>query len=162
MIPVSKGLDHALTWYLPIEDFLGISLIETGLSDHNHLNCFIIKSWFSKREPKQVIYRNYKHFQWQDFETDLKSSLNNCNRNFDEKAFTTALNLHARKKVKALRENHKLHLNKKLRKAIIERSRLENKLNKSIYNVSYKKQGNLVDSSNRQSNLDCFDSIFSW
>ena len=89
------------------------------------------------------MYRNYKHFQWQHFETDLKSSLNNCNRNFDEKAFTTALNLHAPKKVKVLRGNHKVHLNKKLRKAIIERSRLENKLNKSIYNVSHKKQGNL-------------------
>ena len=63
------------------------------------------------------MYRNYKHFQWQDFETDLKSSLNNCNRNFDENSFTftTALNLYAPKKVKVLRGNHKLHLNKKLR-----------------------------------------------
>ena len=41
-----------------------------------------------------VIYRNYKHFQKQHFESDLKSSLNNCSGNFDvyEKAFTSALN----------------------------------------------------------------------
>ena len=86
-----------------------------------------------KEEPKQVIYRNYKYFQGQHFENDLKSSLNNCNGNFDEyeKTFTSALNSHAPKKVKVLRGNHKPHLNKKLRKARFKRSRLKNKGNKS-------------------------------
>ena len=50
---------------------------ETGLSDHHHLIYSILKSTFEKEEPKQVIYRNYKYFQWQHFENDLKSSLNN-------------------------------------------------------------------------------------
>ena len=95
--------------------FQGTSSFETGLSDHHHLIYSILKSTFEKEEPKQVIYRNYKHFQWQHFENNLKSSLNNCNGNFDlyEKAFTSALNSHAPKKVKVLRENHKPHLNKK-------------------------------------------------
>ena len=57
--------------------FQGTSSFETGLSDHHHLICSILKSTFEKEEPKQVIYRNYKHFQWQHFENDLKSSLNN-------------------------------------------------------------------------------------
>ena len=93
--------------------FQSTSSFETGLSDYHHL---IHKSTFEKEEPKQVIYRNYKHFQWQHFENDLKSSLNNCNGKFDvyEKACTTALNSHAPKKVKVLRGNHKPHLNKKL------------------------------------------------
>ena len=86
-----------------------------------------------KKEPKQVIYLNYKHFQWQHFENDLESSLNNCNGNFDEyeKTFTNVLNSHAPKKVKVLRGNLKPYLNKKLRKTIMERSRLKNKANKS-------------------------------
>ena len=125
--------------------FQGTSSFETGLSDHHHLIYSILKSTFEKEEPKQVIYRNYKHFQWQHFENDLKSSLNNCNGNFDvyEKAFSSALNSHAPKKVKVLRGNHKPHLNKKLRKAIMERSRLKNKTNKlkqPTDTASYKKQ----------------------
>ena len=60
-----------------------------------------------------------------------------------EKAFTSALNSHAPKKAKVLRGNHKTPLNKKLRKAIMERSRLTNKANKSKQPTdiaSYKKQ----------------------
>ena len=131
-----------------VSNYIDIRLrypIETGLSDHHHLIYSILKSTFEKEEPKQVIYRNYKHFQWQHFENDLKSSLNNCNGNFDvyEKAFSSALNSHAPKKVKVLRGNHKPHLNKKLRKAIMERSRLKNKTNKLKQPTdiaSYKKQ----------------------
>ena len=95
--------------------FQGTSSFETGLSDHHHLIYSILKSTFEKEEPKQIIHRNYKHFQWQHFENNLKSSLNNCNGNFDlyKKAFTSGLNSHAPKKVKVLTENHKLHLNKK-------------------------------------------------
>ena len=146
--------------------FQGASSFETRLNDHHHLISSILKSTFEKEEPKQVIYRDYQHYQWQHFKSDLKSSLNNCNGNFDvyEKAFTSALNSHAPKKVKVLRGNHKLHLNKKLRKAIMERSRLINKANKSKQPTdiaSYKKQRNLVISLNKQSKLHCFNSISS-
>ena len=37
------------------------SSFETGLSDH-HLIYSTLKSSFEKKEPKQVIYRNYKNF----------------------------------------------------------------------------------------------------
>ena len=88
-----------------VSNYIDIRLrypIETGLSDHHHLIYSILKSTFDKEEPKQVIYRNYKHFQWQHFENDLKSSLNNCNGNFDvyEKAFTSALNSMLQRKLK--------------------------------------------------------------
>ena len=55
--------------------FQGTSSFETGLSDHHHLIYYILKKTLEKEEPKQVIYRNYTHFQWQNFENDLKSSL---------------------------------------------------------------------------------------
>ena len=146
--------------------FQGTSSFEAGLSNHRHLIYSILKRTFKKEEPKQVIYRNYKHFQWEHFQNDLKSSLNNCNGNFDvyEKAFTSALNSHASKKVKVLRGNHKPHLNKKLRKTIMERPRLKNKAINSKQPTdiaSYKKQRNLVVSLNRQSKLDYFNSISS-
>ena len=82
--------------------FQGTPSFETGLSDHNNLIYSILESTFEKEEPKQVIYRNYKYFQGQHFENDLKSSLINCNGNFDEyeKTFTSALNSHAPKKLK--------------------------------------------------------------
>ena len=122
--------------------------LETFMETHNYLKlvknntCFkvsgsCIDSILTSRkycfQGKHVIYCNYKHFQWQHFEYNLTSSLNNFNGNFDvyEKAFTSALNSHVPKKVKLLRGNHKLHLNKKLRKAIMETSRLKNKANKS-------------------------------
>ena len=66
--------------------FQSTSSFETGLSDHHHLIYSILKSTFGKEEPKQVIYHNYKHFHWQHFENDLKSSLNNCNGNSDGKS----------------------------------------------------------------------------
>ena len=63
------------------------------------------------------------------------------------------LNRPAPKKVKILRGNHKAHYNKNLRKAIMKRSRLKSKANRSKDPVDiaiYKKQRNLVVSLNRQ------------
>ena len=35
---------------------------ETGLRDHHHLIYFVIKTIFTCREPKKLIYRNYSNF----------------------------------------------------------------------------------------------------
>ena len=95
--------------------FQGTSSFETGLGDHHHLFYFIFKSTFEKEEPKQVIYRNYKLFQWQHFDIDLKVSLKNCNGIFDEyeKTFPSALNSHAPEKINVLTGNQP-NLNKDL------------------------------------------------
>ena len=56
-------------------------------------------------------------------------------------------------KVKILKGNHKPHYNKNLRKAIMKRSRLKNKVNRSkdpVDIANYKKQRNLVVPLNRQ------------
>ena len=56
------------------------------------------------------------------------------------------LNTHAPKKVKILRGNRKPHYNKNLRKAIMKRSRLKNKANRSkglVDIANYKKRRNL-------------------
>ena len=40
-------------------------------SDYHHLIYSILESISEKEEPKQVICRNYKHFQWQHLGNDL-------------------------------------------------------------------------------------------
>ena len=64
-----------------------------------------------------------------------------------KKEFIDTLNEHAPKKTKLFRCNQKPHVNKVLRSAIMRRSRLKNKANKSRKAVdifNYKKQHNLV------------------
>ena len=68
----------------------------------------------------------------------------------------------SRKKVKILRGNLKPHYNKNLRKAIMKRSRLKNKANRSKDSVdiaNYKKQSNLVVLLNRQAKSEYFNEV---
>ena len=92
----------------------------------------------------------------------MTSSLRNCNGEYEnyEQNFIKVLNTHAPNKVKILRGNHKFHYNKSLRKAIIKRSRLKNKANRSkdLADIAnYKKQRNLVVSLNRQAKSKYFN-----
>ena len=75
----------------------------------------MLKTTFEKEESIKVTYRDYKQFQWENFEKDLTSSLRNCNGEYEnyEQNFIEVLNAHAPKKVKILKENHKPHYNKK-------------------------------------------------
>ena len=77
--------------------FQGTSSFETGLSDIIVLFILYLKSHLRKKNLNKLL--NYKHFQWKHFENDLKPSLNNCNRNFDEyeKTFTSVFSSHTPK-----------------------------------------------------------------
>ena len=124
------------------------------------------KAHLKRKNLNKLSIVIYKHFQWQHFEKNLKSSLDNCNGNFDEyeKTFNTAFNSHARKKDKVIRGNHEPHYNKNLWKAIMENPRLKNKANKSKQPIDiacYKIRRNLVVSLNRQSKFDYFNSTSS-
>ena len=48
--------------------FKNTSSFETGISDHHHLIYLMLKTTFEKEESKKVTYRNYKQFQWENFE----------------------------------------------------------------------------------------------
>ena len=72
------------------------------------------------------------------------------------------LNKHAPKKTKIFRGNHKPHINKTLRKAIMKRSQLKNKANKTKDPkdiLKYKKQRNYVVKLKNQSKQEHFDSL---
>ena len=71
--------------------------------------------------------------------------------------FTSKLN----KRRKWVRGIHKPHINKKLRKAIMKRSRLKNKANKTKKPTDirkFKKQHNYVVNMNKQAKIEYFNS----
>ena len=99
-----------------------------------------------------------------NFGTDLKNKLEECPKHYEdfEKTFVNVLDAHAPKKTKVLRGHHKPHVNKNLRKAIMKRSKLKNKANRTKLQeniAKYKKQRNLVVKLNRDSKLRYFDNI---
>ena len=64
-----------------------------------------------------------------------------------EKTFVATLDNHARKKIKMFEWNHKPHINKTLRKGIMKRSQLKNKVIKTKDSkdiLNYKKQRHYV------------------
>ena len=91
-------------------------------------------------EPKILVYRNFKSFNNEYFEEELSSKL-------DVNNFVNVFNKQAPKKTKFFWGNHKPHVFKTLRLAIMKRSRLKNKANKTQLpsdKQNYKKQRNLV------------------
>ena len=124
-----KGAGSCIDLMLTIRkySFKNTSSYETGLSDHHHLIYSVMKTTFKCEEPKKLIYRV------PDFQSDLLLITGDEKNNYleFEKNFVETLNKHAPKKTKIFRGNHKPHINKTLRKAIMKRSQLKNKTNKT-------------------------------
>ena len=140
------------------------STFETGLSDHHHLVYSMLKTRFKREESKDFIYRNYKNFSDMNFRKDLENKLEECPKHYEnfEKAFVNVLDAHAPRKTKVLHGNHKPHVDKNLHKAIMKRSKLKNKANRTKLQediAKYKKQRNLVVKLNRDSKLRYFHNI---
>ena len=93
----------------------------------------VLKPCFQNTKPKLLNYRDFKSFSRQAFEEDLSEALTDCGDSYDnfEYIFTSKLNKYAPKKRKWVRGNHKTLTNKELRKAIVKRSRLKTKANKT-------------------------------
>ena len=120
---------------------------ETGMSYHHHLIPSTMKTTFEKEEPEVLVYRDYKNFNFNSFHN------NNVTFTSFENNFVNVLNQQAPKKLKVFRGNQKPHLNKSLRAAIMKRSRLKDKANKSQLPADlskYKKQRNLVVKLNKK------------
>ena len=113
--------------------FKHTSSTETGLSDHHHLIPSMMKTTFEKGESKVLVYRDYKNSNFNCFKPELLSKFHHNNMTITsfENDFVNVLNQQASKNSKVFRDNQKPHLNKSLRAAIMKRSRLRNKANKS-------------------------------
>ena len=124
----------------------------------------MLKTTFQQKEPKCLIYRDYKNFIFENFKSDLQEALQSCKGSYDafDNYFTSILNKHAPKKKKVLRENEKPHMNKNLRRAIMKRSKLENEANKTRHPLdimNYKKQRNYVTKLNKTAKLEFFNNL---
>ena len=82
-----------------------------------------------KAPPKPKLYRDYKAFDENRFNKDLKSTLDSI-KILDypsvEDIFNNVLNTHAPKKTKTIRANNHEFMTKALRKASMTRSKLKN------------------------------------
>ena len=129
-------------------DFQNTTTTFTGLSDCHKLVLTVLKTTFSKNKPKELFYRDYKKFNFSDFNDELKTifsrnTVGSCYQ-FDQ-ILLNVLDKHAPMKRKLLRANHSSYISKSLRKAIMRTSHLEkvyykNKSEKSF--KAYKKQKN--------------------
>ena len=109
--------------------FKNSSTFQTGLSDHHHLIYSMLKTTFKKEGSKRLIYCDYKNFNNEYFQNDLKNGLSKCPKNYEsfENVFVTVLDRHAPRKTKILRGNQKPHVDTNLRKAAMKLSELKSK-----------------------------------
>lgn len=139
---------------------------ETGVSDHHHLIYTMMKQTFVPLPPKTIVYRSYKNFSQDAFKTELQYNLGNNTHPGSFTSVNSALEVSLDKfapyKKRVIRGNNKPHVSKKLRKAIMKRSRLKNIYNRTRCESDfrlYKKQRNFVNNLNRQEKRQFFKKI---
>ena len=129
--------------------FQNTMTISTGLSGFHNMIITILKSSFIEFKAREMYCRDYKNFSTNYFKEDLTLSLDRISKDFDsfEDTFMKTLNRHAPMKKRFFRANEVPYMTKALRKAIMQRSKLESKYlkNKSYQNTKiYKKQKKLL------------------
>ena len=110
-------------------NFQNKSATSTVLSDFHKMAVSVSKQTFHRSTPKELVYREYKHFDRVIFKIELEDKLNqqiNEYKHF-EQIFLEILNIHAPIKKKPLRANHAPYMTKALRKTIMKMSELESK-----------------------------------
>ena len=98
--------------------------------------CYLLKSYFKKLKPKELLYRDFMNFCNQQFWTELVKDLNENNVGSSQFALFQTISLEllnrlAPSKKKTLRNNQSSYITKEVRKAIMTRSRLRNKFLKT-------------------------------
>ena len=135
------------------KSFQDTSVIETGLSDCHKLTISVLKMIFKKQPPTIISYRDYKRYSPSKFRTEIDNVLSFDLKLIDNDTFVNLFmeifNKHAPIKFKYIRANNNPFMTKELRKAIMLRSKLRNRLNKNKTleaHLAYKRQRNLCTS----------------
>ena len=130
------------------QSFMHTTAVCTGLSDFHKMIVTLLKITFPKCSPKIIKYRDFSKFSENKFHSDLERSFK-INKIMDytkfETIFLNAFDKHAPYKQKVIRANQKPYITRQLRRAIMHRSYLENKLMKyrtDDYLRAYKVQKN--------------------
>ena len=133
--------------------FFGTQTFETGFSDCHHMIYTILKTQYTRLPPKKIRYRDYKRFSEDAFLSDLSCTLTKINpKDLNEFGTMFASTL----------DKHAPHLNKTLRKAMMQRTRLKNIANKTGNEDDlkrFRKQRNLVVKLNRDAKRNFYNNI---
>ena len=142
--------------------------VEIGLSDCHKMTVTVLKTYFKKCKPNIISYRDYKYFSNFHFRTELEQTLYShysmyeiSNEEFSDIAMHI-LEKHAPLKYKYIRANQSPFMNKKLRKAVMLRSQLRNKINKEKTNSSkeaFNKQRNICTNLLRKAKFDYYSNL---
>ena len=141
--------------------------LETGISDFHKMPVTILKTYFKKGPPKIISYRDYSRYSPHIFRSDLEKALPleiilSMPHEIFMDIFMNVLERHAPIKFKYLRINHNPFITKEIRKEIMKRSRLRNRVNKlnSRTNISaYKRQRNICTRLIRKAKRDYFSNL---
>ena len=106
-----------------------------GLSDFHKMIVTILKTYFQKKEPKIIQYRDYKNFsevEYREFLVNLGSDHDQCS-SYDVflRKCKIALDSRTPLKYKYLRSNHSPFMNKDISKATMDCTRLRHKFLRS-------------------------------
>ena len=115
--------------------FQNSGVYETGISDFHKSNFTVLKTYFQKTKPRIIKYRDYKHFDSNEFRTELIRELSSNNMQPDDLVRFTNISKMVLEKKAALKEryvryNQAKFMNKILQKAIMNRSRFLNRYRK--------------------------------
>ena len=147
--------------------FQNTKVLETGISDFHKLTVSVMKVTFKKYPPKIITYRKYKTFCQTKFRNELDLSLSDpslayASNDMFVNTFMGVFNKHAPIKSKAIRANDNMFMTRELRKAIMIRSKLRNKLNKEkslSAKIAYNKQRNFCTSLLRRTKREYYSKL---
>ena len=138
---------------------------ETGFSDHHHMIYTILRSTFDKVAPKKDYVQRLQRLVPRKMQTKLTINMvisHPTEYAQFENVFMKTLEENAPEKTKIVMANHKPHVNKELRKAIMKRTRLKNIANKTKREEDikrYREQRNLVVKVNTNAKRAYYKSI---
>ena len=143
--------------------FQNTTTFDTGISDFHKMVISSFKCKFEKRNPKEVIYRDYKNCDNHIFRNELKEAVHDSGDwvDFEHKVLST-LNRHAPIKKKTVRANDKPYITKQIRKAIMNKTRLANKRHKTNNTEDirlYKAQRNFVNRECKRAKKHYFNNL---
>ena len=129
----------------------------------------VMKMHFQNLQPRVINYRDYKHFQNENFRGDLLLRLSKLNIKNNDDGFTgfietcmETVNQHAPCKQKHVRGNHFTFMNKTLSNEIMTRTRLRNRFLKNRTEANkrkYMKQRNYCVSLSRKINNEYYSNL---
>ena len=148
-------------------NFQNTTTVETGLSDFHRMTITIMKTFFKKKKPKIISYRDYKKFSNMFFRNELlerlsQSDINNMHYQEFDNAVVEILDKHAPIKHKYIRANEAPFMNKQYKRAIMVRSKLRNKHNKGPCTqslIAYKKQRNICTNLLRKIKFNFYNNL---